>query len=389
MLVNQPPRLLAHQFAVNALAAPRFAGESLSAKNKPEGQPPTPAPVKKKGFNWSIFTPSGMKGALSGMADAVSLYFQARGLKKKLRSPKVETRLSTLSPILEISTKTPRRARLQVEMMLLLSQDKDEKVRLIMAKELGNTWIHFDKDVACPPKLWEGLLTDASTEVKKAALQSATKQLMAFPMPAIAEPLKVILKDADPALRISLSELMTTWENPGLINQFLPALVADADPTVRKASVKTVKKLINPGGSFDSRKALPFLKQLAADSDMTVRRALIQKIPTLLLKAQDKLALMDRMSDGATPSIRSYLVLAAAQLPDDAAVPALRRYALNLNPEIRRKAALASGHLSEDTAKAAVLALSLSDPSSVVKEAAKSVIQASIFSSDVRNALLK
>lgn len=212
-----------------------------------------------------------------------------------------------------------------------------------------------------------------------AARQEAVHRLARLPRQTGAQArfveknLATLLNDADLGVRQAVWQVSPDCCQPSFLADTLFDKASAPSPLSRK-EVAQAYTAWRHALSTEALKptVLQSLNTLAQDANQDVRGTMVGTVAHLPLSLPEKRVLLDKIWDGSNPAVKLQIVELTATFPaSPESEVMMRRHALNLNPEIRRKAAEMIFKMPEGADRAALLPLVLRDPDPRVVALAK------------------
>jgi hypothetical protein len=222
-------------------------------------------------------------------------------------------------------------------------------------------------------------ITQRLSQPDSAARQEAIHRLARLPRQTIFQArfvekaIGTLLNDTDPAVRQAAWKASPDRCQPSFLADTLFDKAADPSPLNRKEAAQAYTAWRRALSSEALKPTvLQALNTLAQDANQDVRGTLVGTVAHLSLSLPEKRALLDKIWDGSNPAVKFQIVELTATFPaSPESEVMMRRHALNLNPEIRRKAAELIFKMPEGAHRSALLPLVLRDPDPVVVALAK------------------
>jgi hypothetical protein len=306
-----------------------------------------------------------------------------------------EIRMTGLSETLGLNENTAKALRKKEVLLKKLAIDPHLPIREAVLQVVLSPSLSHPLKQALYPILFKDPETSIRKQALNAIVNASPRRFSTFETLALHDPEfkplleNALFKDSDLSIQTDLIGKAITFLPLYHVRKQLQAWTQSPNPGVRIASIALIRKTHQQEPDFKTPEVMALLKPLCQDPHMAVRTALIRKIPTWLLPEDHKLQLINQLEDLSTPEVRYLLVNATSQLDETLAYPKLRRYALNLDFNIRRKANFHTANLSSDSLKAEILKLAAQDPDPGVRKIARQTTLQSISNPEIRESLLK
>jgi HEAT repeat protein len=308
--------------------------------------------------------------------------FPGLGISNRLASEDERVRAETV----ELCLKRPARARakraLQERVFQALKQDPEPRVRHALAFRV----MASDLNMGVRLGLMAELLRDPEPRVRQGVMLGlgGAECLKGTVLPVAL--LETGAADPHPSVRaLAVSAVQRLGLTPVLMEQLLRPLAADPHSSVRQMLAEVVAQSPEP---LDAT-GRAILDTLCEDTNTSVRLAIVARLPHIKgVTPEEAMDWVERLESNSRPEVRYALAEPVSHLPDRVSGPKLRRYALNLDYNLREHANRHVGNLKDERVKAAILDLAVRDPQPSVRRAALETAQRSLQDPELKQPLV-
>lgn len=355
---------------------PKFGAKESPAKEFLGKIPPETVPPSKEpdASQMAAAHPAGFWGRLKGGLETVLrpvLWLNKNyrmGSYAKDSNP--QKRLWALDMALGLDSEHLTQGKKQSDILKKLNADPEEAVRLAVVKACGSEPI--------APSVKKDLITHQMTLPGNSAVKKWVLDQLMSPQSTLATTpnlreicFSLARQDQEPQVRKHVLKVAQTLPKDAPEVHKMMLLNEDAHPEVMGELLTFLLHRMVKVGDVTPQEGRQLLDKMAESTQMPHRWAVIHKLFVWPLMPSEQMALIQTMDSMATPEVRGVLVMAASLLPDEMAFRLLWRYSLDLNYNMRRKAAIHLANLSDEAKKYALLELAKRDPEASVREAAR------------------